>query len=237
MGRTLVFAVISAMGCGLVLGCDGETTIGTDDDGGPAVDARAPVDGGGTGDDGGSTGDDGGPRVDAGGGGDDGGSADPDGGSMVDAGPPPPCTGAADCDDGIACTADSCQPEGCANTLIDGDMDGYASMSLGECGGDCNDMEADANPMQMMYFSSPHGSPGGAPSFDWNCDGRPEPRWTGVGRTCVPDAAAGCTGDGWLMLDGAAPPCGVTGTWRTCVASSGSGGCIPRDAPRTQECR
>lgn len=48
-----------------------------------------------------------------------------------------------DCDDGDACTAESCvAPDGCMSTLIDGDGDGQASDTLGECGTDCDDDDA-----------------------------------------------------------------------------------------------
>jgi hypothetical protein len=47
-----------------------------------------------------------------------------------------------DCDDDLGCTVDSCDPEtGCANTLVDVDMDGRAPSHL-RCdgrGGDCDD--------------------------------------------------------------------------------------------------
>jgi cysteine-rich repeat protein len=55
-----------------------------------------------------------------------------------------------DCDDGDPCTGDSCEAEtGCANTLMDGDGDGYAPDTLtctGAMGGDCDDSSSSVYP-------------------------------------------------------------------------------------------
>ena len=49
-----------------------------------------------------------------------------------------------DCADGDDCTSDECHGvDGCQNPLIDGDMDGHASDTLGACGDDCDDARPD----------------------------------------------------------------------------------------------
>lgn len=228
---------------GLALGCGDETTIGEGTDAGGGFDAGplgtedAGADGedAGAGDtDGGTDGGDGGALADAGsGGGDDGGSSGADGGPVVDGGVCPPDG----CDDSDACTADSCGPSGCVFELVDGDGDGYAPSHLDPSACmDCNDTEMDASPDQRAFFDRPHTIPGGGTSsYDWNCDGTEERRWTGFGTDCGVGPGGGCTGDGWVGVDGV-PPCGTAQTYRRCVPSS-SAGCVPREGPRTQECR
>ncbi len=75
-------------------------------------------------------------------------------------------TGPLDCDDGDACTDDTCDPvDGCQNTLIDGDMDGYASTDLGACGTDCNDADPMTHPGAPELCEPPGTTP-----VDNDCD-------------------------------------------------------------------
>ncbi|MCA9605719.1 MAG: putative metal-binding motif-containing protein [Myxococcales bacterium] len=110
-----------------------------------------------------------------------------------------------DCDDGNACTADECDSiAGCQNPLIDMDMDGHASDTLGACGDDCNDMRGD------VYTGAEELCDG----VDNNCNGDTDevaPTWyidcdddnfaadtdgSRTGCTEPPASATGC-GGGW----------------------------------------
>jgi hypothetical protein len=82
----------------------------------------------------------------------------------------------------------------------DGDTDG-----LRACGGDCYDMNAAAVPGQSSYFDMDRGDG----SFDYDCDGTEELRWTMVGN-CALDRTDGVGCDfapGWEVRT--VPDCGV----------------------------
>lgn len=114
-----------------------------------------------------------------------------------------------DCDDGDACTEDLCDAAlGCMPTLIDADGDGHAPSSLGECGTDCDDEDAEV-------FA---GAGELCDAKDNNCDGDTDE----VAPVWYPD----CDGDGYApagavglqqcdkpetIPDSCAP--GLTSTW------------------------
>jgi hypothetical protein len=83
------------------------------------------------------------------------------------------CTNDAECNDGNACTKDVCDGDThlCRSTLIDADGDGYASITLGSCGTDCNDENADVHPNQAAFFATPYTTIIGSISYDYDCDG------------------------------------------------------------------
>jgi hypothetical protein len=108
----------------------------------------------------------------------------------------------------------------------DGDHDGYGAPGAGICSNspppgtssnddDCCDSSATANPAQYGWFEEPYVCVG-ASSFDYDCDGTPEPQWTGAGSCVLDDTSMACvTTQGW---DGPQPPCGMSGDWiRSCT--------------------
>ncbi len=148
-----------------------------------------------------------------------------DGGATV-------CTpGTDDCDDGSDCTTDQCIADMCVYTLIDSDMDGYASTVIGPCGDDCADMDEGAHPGQEEHAGERHeGGPGQTRSFDWNCDGIEEKRYpTAV--TCSADTCDG--GEGWLD---SVPACGAAGRWGRCTSTIGCSEEVLEES-RQQTCR
>lgn len=88
------------------------------------------------------------------------------------------------CDDGNPCTTDACDPQaGCSPVLIDGDHDGQAPSSLGDCGKDCDDAD------ETVYAGAGELCDG----IDNNCDDQTDesaPVW-------YPD----CDGDGYAAKD------------------------------------
>ena len=140
--------------------------------------------------------------------------------------------GSGECDDGSNCTTDSCIADTCVYTLIDSDMDGFASTVLGSCGTDCADMDEGAHPDQTEFSGEMHGGGPGQPrGYDWNCDGVAERRHTAV---------LGCSGDpcdsgeGWLDP---LPECGATARWGRCTGSGLSCGEEVLEPSRQQTCR
>lgn len=146
------------------------------------------------------------------------------GGKVCDPGDP--------CDDGSACTSDQCIANRCQNTLLDTDLDGYADEQLGSECQDCKDDDPDVNPDHEAFESEQHeGNLITGPSWDWNCDGVAEKRWTHT-VDCSEDGL--CDDEGWL---GEVPECGQTGAWVRCT---GSGvGCTTEEIEpsRQQTCR
>ncbi len=108
---------------------------------------------------------------------------------------------------------------GCKPRYKDNDGDGWGA-GLARCvctnvshattkyttglGGDCNDYNKDARPLQTGWFSKPHkGS-----SYDWNCDGKTTLRWPTQGAcpgksSCMTKMVKGFTGS--------VPACGAVG--------------------------
>lgn len=134
------------------------------------------------------------------------------------------CTGEpVECGDEDPCTKDACDPAagGCVHEplpvwFIDGDGDGFGYLSEVVCAAeqpegfvenrdDCCDLLTEVNPGQEEYFAEAyHCGPDSVLSFDYNCNGEDEPRWTERG-FC--DGA--CTlHEGWQGDD--VPDCGHT---------------------------
>ena len=99
---------------------------------------------------------------------------------------------------------------------------------------DCCDSNANVRPDQTSYFASSYlcGS-GGAPSFDYNCNGVAERRWTATGGGCRWIVTTCEETIGWQGGGGSAPACGVTGTWVTGC----DGSCRVIGESRAQSCR
>ncbi|NOY93977.1 MAG: hypothetical protein GXP55_22570, partial [Deltaproteobacteria bacterium] len=81
---------------------------------------------------------------------------------------------------------------------------------------------AQVYPGQTGYFTSYRNNS----TFDYNCSGIDEKRWTGSYNNCD----ASCTGEGWTS---GTPACGVSGTYRRCAYA---GSCGAPTETRTQEC-
>lgn len=131
------------------------------------------------------------------------------------------CTGAETCDltkhtckpgmtktcaDGNGCTTDKCNaPDGtCTNVTIDGDGDGYSPRGCGPMGTDCHDGNPRVYPGQMEWFTMPYTKLDGMPSFDYDCSGMAEKRFSTAGG-CVKSGGS-CTHNwGWV---GMTPMCG-----------------------------
>jgi hypothetical protein len=129
--------------------------------------------------------------------------------------------------DGATCVnAFECTSGQCTDRYADSDGDSWGSTFLGRrCGapvafevsrgGDCCDSNNQAFPGQTAFFSIGTGC-GGLP-FDYDCNGAENPNDSlPEGISCV--VAGGCgnfcvSGNGWQTTR---PPCGVTGTTRSC---------------------
>lgn len=99
-----------------------------------------------------------------------------------------------ECDDGDPCTDDTCDPAGgCVSVLADGDGDGHAPGSRGECGTDCDDTDRDIHPGAQELCT---------PSVDEDCDGDPNP-------ATAPVWYLDCDGDGYAAgtMGASSPQC------------------------------
>jgi hypothetical protein len=121
------------------------------------------------------------------------------------------------CDEG-ACT--SCQKK---PFFKDADYDGFGdpTIKVESCekpsghvpnGQDCNDNDYEAHPGQTDWFTEP--SKGGY-SFDYNCDGKEEPKHPDLGKCTYKNGT--CSGDGWGNF---VPDCGDWGFWADCQLST-----------------
>lgn len=110
------------------------------------------------------------------------------------------------CSDMNACTTDRCVAPGgaCTNTFIDADGDGDAPTSAGMCGKDCHDGNPRVNPAVTAWFTTSYTTPSGSQSFDWNCSGTAERRFTVPGK-CEKVGPDCIHTWGWV---GGTPPCG-----------------------------
>ena len=161
-----------------------------------------------------------------------------------------------DCGDGDPCTTDWCDAgEGCVNSPLpdwyrDADSDGYGdphdhrcqeSRPEGYVDNDdaCCDSLVEVNPAQTSFFHVSYDCGGLTRSFDYNCDGTEERRWTTMG-SCTRATDGTCVGvNGWMGGSGGGPPaCGASGSWMGSCTSGGTGSmCIASGTSRTQECR
>lgn len=108
---------------------------------------------------------------------------------------------------------------------------------------DCGTYNASANPGQTGWFTSPYckylvlpgGScPIGGSTFDYNCSGAEEKRYSVSSSTSCPGATTlfGCLiRSGWI---GSVPACGGSGTYRQCSWSTT--GCSGAEVTKKQEC-
>jgi hypothetical protein len=128
----------------------------------------------------------------------------------------------------------------CVDWYLDEDGDGYgSSTSSCECGpvgdydadnsDDCYDNNANAHPSQGSWFSSDRGDG----SFDYNCDGTNQRRYTALYECSVDVLGLSCDdNDGWDASS--TPSCGSSDTWQydgcttLCV--------LPNSYSRTQTC-
>ncbi|MCB9673656.1 MAG: putative metal-binding motif-containing protein [Alphaproteobacteria bacterium] len=105
---------------------------------------------------------------------------------------------------------------GCSIFFADNDADGYGTSASNACyceaqypytganTTDCDDNSPAVHPGQTQWFSAPRSNG----SFDYNCDGQQESRYTTGGGTCSL-GQFDCNGtSGWV---GAVPPCGGAG--------------------------
>lgn len=118
-----------------------------------------------------------------------------------------------ECDDGSACTSNECDDVmGCVYPLIDMDGDGYASIELGACGTDCNDVRDDVNPGAVELCGD---------ALDSDCNGDVNPAST-------PFWYLDCDDDGYAVVGAVSqqsctepPPGACGGGWTTRVPISG----------------
>ncbi|MBI2395366.1 MAG: hypothetical protein HYV09_37700 [Deltaproteobacteria bacterium] len=173
--------------------------------------------------------------------------------------------GAYECKDGKDNDCDGSTADGTAPSCIcfaDPDRDGYAGTgastvsSAGACpdaytrrppadaaSTDCAIYNASAHPGQRAWFSSTYcktlviGScPLSSISWDYDCSGAAEKRWTTSSSISCPGATSAkecLVRSGWI---GAAPACGASGSYRTCTWSSLSLSCSGTETSRKQEC-
>ena len=138
------------------------------------------------------------------------------------------------CDDRDPCTENKCADDGTCAFALYQDNDGDGFQPTGAAPGcskplDCDDGNADVFPGQKKYFTFA----GDLAEFDYNCDGTPEKRWTGLA-TCTKEMGVCVAKEGW---GDAVPACGVEGTWVTACRAE-SGGCVASSGvARVQECR
>ena len=120
-----------------------------------------------------------------------------------------------ECDDASPCTTNQCDDVmGCVYPLIDMDGDGYASLELGACGTDCNDMRDDVSPGAVELCGD---------ALDSDCNGDVNPAST-------PDWFPDCDDDGYAQLSAVSlarqscsePPASACGGgWTTRLPVSG----------------
>ena len=92
---------------------------------------------------------------------------------------------------------------------------------------DCNDGNASVHPGQKSFFTKPVP---GSNNFDYNCDGKNEPRYPDKAKCKLKGNK--CEGSGWGLF---VPGCGSTGMWLECVKHKN--GCGEKIGARNQPCR
>ena len=153
------------------------------------------------------------------------------------------------CDDGDPCsTGDTCRDGACRPSSIlpswhpDEDGDTYGDPAAAVCtdeapaghvadGRDCCDTDGNVHPDQTVWFPAPRDC-GDVVSFDYDCDGVEEPRWTDTGGGCSISGLDCLSTLGWEGTG--VPACGSTARWvQGCLVVT----CIASIVNRTQECR
>ena len=156
----------------------------------------------------------------------------------------------APCEDGNPCTtSDRCSGGACwpgaglPAWYPDADGDGFgspsgtpvcaASMPAGYADNtqDCCDADGRVRPDQPAYFADSY-TCGAGSSFDYNCNGVEEQRWSETGGGCRWGTGSCVLTVGWQGGD--VPACGVSRSW---VSGCSSMTCSPTVESRTQECR
>jgi cysteine-rich repeat protein len=160
---------------------------------------------------------------------------------------------AIDCTDTDDCTIDDCDPSsGCThermpNWYRDEDDDGYGDVADVRCAttapegyvdnhDDCCDTNGDINPGVTSWFTERHYCTSTYGSFDYNCDGTEQRRWSGIG-SCTGSGGVCAGTPGWESST-SGPPCGYSWHWITaCTPDTSTGECTAETIDRTQECR
>lgn len=140
---------------------------------------------------------------------------------------------------------------GAADWFVDRDGDGFGDSAthVSSCtpitgsvrrGGDCFDATGSTtapivHPDQPVWFASAYTNGSGSSSYDYDCSGESEPRFTGSAPTCSPIGLGSRNGAGWV---GDPPGCGETGTWRecSCITVLINLVCRSADSARVQQC-
>jgi hypothetical protein len=137
--------------------------------------------------------------------------------------------GEEECDDVDACTDDACDVAShtCSHETV-------TCTDSDECTIDGCDAYPVVRPDQTAYFVEPYSCPGGVtthPSYDYNCDGVDERRYTTAG-SCTASSGGCVVTDGWR--GDSIPGCGHSGEWlSSCAFDPTSGTCAP-NAVRSQ---
>ncbi len=105
-----------------------------------------------------------------------------------------------------ACHKSTCDDSSssCKSTLIDGDGDGHAASSLGVCGDDCDDSDANVFKGQTSWFTSPRASGG----YDYDCNGVEELQYPSPGG--CDDSSGFCVYTPGFKSAVATPVCGAS---------------------------
>jgi len=147
----------------------------------------------------------------------------------------PGCMGDDECDDADACTMDACRNGACVHTPRDGDSDGFG------CDVDCDDTNPSVHPRSSVrpvgYRRNTHTRPGGAVSYDYDCNGVIEKRWVNFRGPCDMADPGSCRGSGWAIdvMNPSVPDCGQQRPYVSCSRQGDR--CTQNDFMRTQECR
>lgn len=151
------------------------------------------------------------------------------------------------------CNGETDEGAALADWYADRDGDGYGDprtvvrscvpvpghvLRAGDCFDAFTSVAAVVNPAQTAWFTMPYDDESGASSFDYDCSGSAEKRFSAAASTCARLVGfSGCGGDGWRDGD---PGCGVSDDWQTCRGVTILGlGLVCNTAPastRTQEC-
>jgi hypothetical protein len=113
--------------------------------------------------------------------------------------------------------------------VCDQDGDGYLAATSPCNGTDCCDRDSNAHPNETGFFTTADG----CGSFDYNCDGVPEPEYP-VNITCGGTGLTGCTGGSGFTGQ---PQCGEMGPYGTCEGSGALKCTVQQITMQTQGCR
>lgn len=144
-------------------------------------------------------------------------------------------------------TTDEGEDGDCTEWYRDSDSDGYGDPADMLCRNaapegyvgnddDCCDLLDDVNPAQTSWFDTSYTCGTVTDSFDYNCDGTEEQRYTTMG-SCTTATDGSCVGtEGWS--GSSVPACGVNSYWMgVCTRTSTGTTCAAASSMRRQECR